>query len=151
VADVLVALKGAFEANGWHGPAVRQSVRGVTARQARVKPPGPHNSIHELVDHIEYWEAIGVHYVNKGAPPRRRRKDWAPPSLPWTKSLRRLRNTHRVLVAAVARLWDEDLDRTVRTAAAGRMRLARVLHGIAAHDAYHAGQIRLMLTLLRAR
>jgi hypothetical protein len=28
------------------------------------------------------------------------------------------------------------------------MRLGEVLHGVAAHDAYHAGQIRLMRTML---
>jgi uncharacterized damage-inducible protein DinB len=59
-----------------------------------------------------------------------------------------LRATHRLLVAAVSALEDADLERPVRTVSAGRMPLGQVLHGVAAHDAYHAGQIRMQRTLL---
>jgi uncharacterized damage-inducible protein DinB len=52
------------------------------------------------------------------------------------------------LRAAVSRLEDRDLDGIVETQHGGRMTLSRVLRGVAAHDAYHAGQIRLLRTLL---
>ncbi len=142
VADVIVALQGAFSNKGWHGPSVLDSVKGVRAKQAR-KRKGQH-SIHELVDHIEYWESIAVHYVRRGKPPKRRRADWIPPNLHWRDSVRRMRATHRVLLAAIATLKDADLERPVRTVGSGRMRLVQVLHGVAAHDVYHAGQIGLL-------
>ena len=50
----------------------------------------------------------------------------------------------------MAALDDPDLDRRVKTSSGPRP-LSEVLHGLAAHDAYHAGQIRLARTLLRAR
>jgi hypothetical protein len=57
---------------------------------------------------------------------------------------------HRALVKAVKALRDEDLERKVPTSSGPRP-LVEVLHGLAAHDAYHAGQIRLTRTLLRGR
>ena len=144
VADVLAALQGAFSKKGWHGPTVLDSVKGVRAKQARKRKSKEQHSIHELVDHIEYWESIAVHYVRRGKPPKRRRGDWVPPNLHWRDSVRRMRATHRVLIAAIATLKDADLERPVRTVGSGRMRLLQVLHGVVAHDAYHAGQIGLL-------
>ena len=151
VEDVLSALRGAFEANGWHGPTVRGAVRGVRAREADRKPPRAHHSIHELVDHITYWEAVVVRrYLGPGKPSPRGRGDWRRPATSLAESVRRMEEGHRVLVAAVSALRDEDLDRKVPTASGPRP-LAEVLHGLAAHDAYHAGQIRLTRKLLRGR
>ena len=151
VAAILGAFKGAFESKGWHGHTVLESIRGVTEAQACRKPGGAHHSIHQLLDHIEYWEAMGIHYVRTGGPGRLDRRDWSPPAGSLAASLRRLKATHKALVAAVARLKEADLDRKVRTISAGSRPLVDVLLGIVAHDAYHAGQIRLMRTLLPRR
>ena len=147
VHDILAALRGAFFAKGWHGPSLLEAVKGLTAKKARKRGKATH-SIHELVDHVEHWEAVAIHYVRRGKPPKRHRMDWAPPNLRFRDSLRRLRATHRLLVAAISALEDADLERPVRTVSAGRMPLGQVLHGVAAHDAYHAGQIRLQRTPL---
>jgi hypothetical protein len=53
-------------------------------------------------------------------------------------------------VKAVSALRDLDLERKVPTSSRTRP-LIEVLHGLAAHDAYHAGQIRLTRKLLRGR
>jgi uncharacterized damage-inducible protein DinB len=148
VDDVLVALRGAFGAKGWHGPSVLDAIKGVTAKKAKKRRGKSSNSIHDLVDHIEYWEAVAVHCVRRGRPPKRHRPDWAKPNLGYRDSVRRLKATHRVLIAAIALLQDADLERPCRTVSSGRMPLGQVLHGVAAHDAYHAGQIRLLRTLL---
>jgi uncharacterized damage-inducible protein DinB len=144
---VQVALRGAFVARGWHGPSVLQSISGVRAKKAKKRRAGAAHSIHEVVDHIEYWEHVAIHYVRRGRPPKRLRKDWATPGLGFAKSVKRLRATHRVLVAAIALLKDADLERPVRTVSKRRLTLGEVLHGVAAHDSYHAGQIRLLRTL----
>lgn len=148
VADVLAALAGAFERKGWHGPTVRKSLARITAREASLKPAGAHHSIHQLVDHIQYWEEAGLRYATTRDKPKRTRRDWGRPTLSLVESLGRMERTHRDLVAAVSLLSDEDLERPIGTWESGKVPLSRVLHGVAAHDAYHAGQIRLLRTLL---
>ena len=150
VDDVLAALRGAFEANGWHGPTVRGSVRGVNAREADRKPGRAHHSIHELVDHIAYWEATVLRRYLVPAAPRQGRGDWRPPAGSLTESIARMEAVHRAVVKAVSALRDQDLDRKVKTPSGSRP-LVEVLHGLAAHDAYHAGQIRLTRKLLQGR
>jgi uncharacterized damage-inducible protein DinB len=151
VDDVIAALRGAFEANGWHGPTVLGSVRGVSPLDAGRKPPRAHHSIHELVDHIAYWEAVVLRrYLGPGKQSPRGRGDWRPPAGSLAESVRRMEEGHRALIAAVSALRDEDLDRKVPTSSGPRP-LVEVLHGLAAHDAYHAGQIRLTRKLLRGR
>jgi hypothetical protein len=151
VDDVLAALRGAFEKNGWHGPTVLGSVRGVTPGVAARKPPRAHHSIHELVDHVAYWEAVVLRrYLVPAKAERRGRGDWRPPLAAFDESVRRMEYGHRALVKAVSALRDEDLDRKVPTSSGPRP-LVEVLHGLAAHDAYHAGQIRLTRKLLRGR
>lgn len=151
VDDVLAALRGAFETKGWHGPTVLGSVRGVSAREAARRPSRAHHTIHELVDHIAYWESTVLRrYLRRGAVRRRGRRDWGPPAGSFGDSVRQMKAGHLLLVEAVSALRDADLDRKVPTAL-GRQPLAEVLHGLAAHDAYHAGQIRLARTLLRGR
>jgi len=150
VDDVLAALRGAFEAKGWHGPTVLGSVRGVRAREAARRPGRAHHSIHELVDHIAYWEATVLRRYLRRAEPKRRAGDWRPPAESFADSVLRMQAGHAALVEAVSALDDAGLDRKVPTAS-GLRPLAEVLHGVAAHDAYHAGQIRLTRTLLRGR
>jgi uncharacterized damage-inducible protein DinB len=151
VDDVLTALRGAFEKNGWHGPTVRGSIRGVTAREAARKPGRAHHSIHELVDHIAYWEAVVLRrYLSPGQQWPRGRGDWTPPAGSFAESIERMEEGHSALVKAIAALRDEDLERKVPTSSKQRP-LVEVLHGLAAHDAYHAGQIRLTRKLLRGR
>ena len=148
VKDVLTALQGAFGSRGWHGPTVLEAVKGVTETQAARKPEAVHHSIHVLVDHIQYWEEAGLRYATTRGKPRRTRRDWRQPATSFAASVRRMKTTHARLVAAVAQLRDADLERSIGTWDSGRMPLAKVLHGVAAHDAYHAGQIRLIRTLL---
>jgi hypothetical protein len=151
VDDVLGALRGAFEKNGWHGPTVLGSVRGVTPSEAGRKPPRAHHSIHELVDHIAYWEAVVLRrHLGPPKSAQRGRGDWKQPLAPFDESVRRMEEGHQALVKAVKALRDEDLDRKVPTSSGPRP-LVEVLHGLAAHDAYHAGQIRLTRKLLRGR
>ena len=151
VDDILAALRGAFERNGWHGPTVLGAVRGVTASEAGRKPPRAHHSIHELVDHVAHWEAVVLRrYLGPAQPSTRGRGDWRPPALSFSGSIERMEEGHRALVKAVKALRDEDLERKVPTSSGPRP-LVEVLHGLAAHDAYHAGQIRLTRKLLRGR
>ncbi len=98
IEDVLVAVRGAFESKGWHGPAALESLEGVTPRQAARRPARAHHTIHELVDHIAYWEAAGIDYVRRGTSPPRLDPDWRRPSRDFAASVRRLKATHGAFV-----------------------------------------------------
>jgi hypothetical protein len=53
-----------------------------------------------------------------------------------------LKKVHAALLRAVSRLEDSQLDRKVPSDA-GPTSLVKMLHGVAAHAAYHGGQIAL--------
>jgi uncharacterized damage-inducible protein DinB len=150
VGDVLTALRGAFDRDGWHGPTVLEAIEGVSEELASGKPAGAHHSIHELVDHVVYWEAMGLHYLREGAAPASVPPDWPAASGRFADAVARMRRAHEELVATIGALDDSDLERPVRTVAGASRSLAEVLHGLATHAGYHAGQIRLLRTLLDA-
>ncbi len=85
-----------------------------------------------------------------GLPPE---GDWPPvgetSEAAWAGARRRLDESHRQLVAAVARFAENNLDesvgRTPPDPALGTVGSYYVmLHGIAQHDAYHMGQVAIL-------
>ncbi|OLB20847.1 MAG: hypothetical protein AUH16_03975 [Acidobacteria bacterium 13_2_20CM_57_7] len=53
---VLALLDEGYEKKTWHGPNLKQSIKGVTAKQAAWRPrPGRHN-IWEVMLHAAYWK-----------------------------------------------------------------------------------------------
>src|SRR5271170_3078435 len=55
-AIILALLDEAFAKKTWHGPNLRQSLKGVTAKQAAWRPaPGRHNIWEETL-HAAYWK-----------------------------------------------------------------------------------------------
>src|SRR5882724_10168136 len=49
---ILDQLDRAFESDAWHGPSLRELLKGVTARQANSKSPFSSHSIWEIILHI---------------------------------------------------------------------------------------------------
>ena len=55
---VLTLIDQAYEMPAWHGPNLKQSIRGVTAKQAAWRPgPGRHNIWEETL-HAAYWKYV---------------------------------------------------------------------------------------------
>src|ERR1700687_2007648 len=53
---VLALLDEAYEKKTWHGPNLKQSIKGISAKQAAWRPaPGRHN-IWEVMLHAAYWK-----------------------------------------------------------------------------------------------
>jgi hypothetical protein len=136
-------LDEAFDAKAWHGPNLRSSIRGLTAAQAAWRPrPGRHN-IWEVTLHAAYWKYVvrrklagGVRgrFPLKGSTffPRPAGK---PQEADWKADIAILETEHRSL-------------RTVVTALESHSpRILHLIRGAAAHDLYHAGQIRLLRRL----
>jgi hypothetical protein len=141
---VLRLLDEAYAKRTWHGPNLRQSIRGVSAKQAAWLPaPGRHN-IWELAVHAAYWKYAVRRRLTGG-----RRGSFALKGS----------NFFRRPVELSERAWREDRallereHRALRTAVgeafrAGRPeKLLRHIYSVAFHDVYHAGQIRLLRRL----
>ena len=154
---LLQVLEQAFTAKGWQGATLSQAVRGLTPRQALWRPrPGRHN-IWELVLHTAYWKHVVRQRVlgtaRESAPFPRSPRNY--PGLParcdrgaWRADVALLKHEHELLLGVVRRLPPGRLGARVGKS---RWAVAEQIHGIAAHDLYHTGQIRLLRVLQRGR
>ena len=148
---LLKLLDQAYDRRSWHGPNLRGSLRGITARQAIWRPGRGRHSIWELALHAAYWKYVVLRRLRnqkRGSFPMRGSNWFARRAVPderaWRADLHLLEETHRSLRAAVAVLDDRSLE----LQATG---LLDVLIGVAAHDLYHAGQIQLIKRMHQRR
>jgi hypothetical protein len=156
IGQLLALLDEAFERRAWHGPNLRGSLRGVSAREAAWRPaPGRHN-IWEVALHAAYWKyAVSRRlrgekrgsFILKGSN-WFRRPEGPPDEQAWRGDVALLVAEHRRLRAIVADLRAADLGATLLGSVHTR---AATVRGIAAHDLYHAGQIQLLKRLARRR
>jgi hypothetical protein len=141
----------------WHGgPTPVGAVRGIDAEQARWVPAPRRKSIWALTLHIAYWKYAVRRQLEgaaRGAFPRAP-SNW--PALPhrpndraWAADVALLREEHERLAQAIRALPPERLNR--RPPEGRRWTYGDLVVGIAAHDAYHTGQIQLMKRLWQER
>lgn len=151
IALLLDVLEHAYHGRGWHGTTLRGALRGVTPAQARWRPAPRRHCIWELVLHVAYWKyAVRQQLVggDRGAFPRRP-SNW--PALPerpdaraWKADVALLEAEHRALRSAVEAVPPARLQaRTPK----GKWIYADLIHGVAAHDCYHTGQVQLLKRL----
>jgi DinB family protein len=136
----------------WHGPNLRSSIRGVTARRAAQRPGRGRHNIWEIVVHAAYWK-----YVVRRRLSGEKRGSFALPGSnwfvrpadrsekAWREDIALLEAEHRKLHELIAGLSPEELDRSAR---GSRTTVRRLIAGNAFHDVYHAGQIQLLKKLL---
>ena len=133
-----------YDRKTWHGPNLKGSLRGVTAKGAAWRPgPGRHN-IREVLLHAAYWKyavrrrllgGVRGSFSISGS-------NWfdRPGTLTegtWRKERALLDEEHRRLRRAIAAVL-QSRSRKIPTA---------MIFGVAFHDVYHAGQIRLLRRL----
>lgn len=138
------------DGDAWHGTPLRQLLSGIDHERAAARPFAGGHSIWELVLHVTAWKNEVRRRV-EGAPAGDPAEgDW-PPVPPdrgpraWQDALAALDDAHRTLLAAVARLPEHRLFEPVadprnRELGSGVSHYV-MLHGLAQHDAYHAGQV----------
>ncbi len=138
-------LRRAFQGSAWHGPALLELLADVDAATASANPLANAHSIWELLLHIEVWDGAGLRRLagekyqptglaNFPMPPR-------PTEAAWRKAVAAAKRTHNALVKTIAALPDERLRDRVP---GKRYDFYHMLHGIAQHELYHAGQIALL-------
>jgi uncharacterized damage-inducible protein DinB len=149
-ATILAALHESHVGPAWHGPSVRESLDGVTARVASSKLSPNRNSIWELVLHLAHGRHLLIERLTgaSGADfPRTVREPWWPVAPAhtsedhWRSDVALLEEYHTKLIEAIRGATPAQLERVPERS---EYTVARQLHGMALHDTYHAGQIRLL-------
>lgn len=143
---VLALLNEAYEKKTWHGPNLKQSLKGVSVVQATWRPGTGRHNIWELTLHAAYWKYAVRRRIEgnkrgsfalKGSNFFPRPQKGNATEAAWAADRKLLQREHRALCASVAKV--------LRTARGDRF--LRQLYGVAFHDVYHAGQIRLLRRL----
>lgn len=148
VSLLLDQLALAYDRRSWHGPNLRGSLRGVTPETARYRPQPERHNIWEIVVHCAYWKYRVCRLVLPDAAwsfPLRG-SDWFrrptdPTKAGWSRDLILLDDWHEHLRDAVAALPPDSLGARVGQR---EFTFLELVSGAAAHDLYHAGQIRLL-------
>jgi uncharacterized damage-inducible protein DinB len=141
-------LRRAFEGDAWHGPALLELLQDVDAATAAAKPlPGVH-SVWELVLHVAAWDGAACRRLggetvqltgvaNFPVVPK-------PTEAAWRKAVTHAKRTHDALVKTVAALPESRLRERVP---GKKYDFYFMLHGVAQHELYHAGQIAILKKL----
>ena len=145
---ILALLDEAYSRKTWHGPNLRQSLKGVSAKQAAWRPASGRHNIWEFTLHAAYWKYAvrrrleggkrGT-FVLKGSNFFPRPEPSKLSEAAWRADKRLLDREHRALRQTVVEVL-----RTPRGA-----KFLKQLYGVAFHDIYHAGQIRLLRRLMQ--
>ena len=142
---LLQFLDEAYKKKTWHGPNLRQSFRGLSARQAAWRPGRGRHNVWEEVVHAAYWK----YAVRRSLLGEKRgsfalegsnwfRRPEALTEAAWRADRELLEREHRALRDAVKQ--------TVHTPRG--QKLLKHIYGVAFHDIYHAGQVRLLRRLM---
>jgi uncharacterized damage-inducible protein DinB len=138
-------LRRAFDGSAWHGPALLELLEDVNAAAAAARPLPDVHSIWELVLHVAVWDDAALRRIDG--------KKWQPTGLAnfppvrkpteaeWRKAVAVTKRTHDRLVKTVAALPDARLRERVP---GKRYDFYHMLHGVAQHELYHAGQIAIL-------
>jgi len=138
-------LRRAFYGDAWHGPAMLELLADVDVQTAAAHPIPNVHSIWELLLHVAVWDNAalvrlsGKKYQPQGDdnfPPVTR-----PTPAEWRKAVAAAKRTHDTLVKTVAKLAEARLQDRVP---GKKYNFSHMLHGIAQHELYHAGQIAIL-------
>lgn len=141
--DILLSLiDQGFDQTAWHGPNLRNALRGVKPEEAVYRPQPKRHNVAEHVLHAAYWKYTVRRRLlkEKRGSFGRKGSNWFRVDGPLTRvelaeMIELLADCHARLRAAV--------EAALRANALPEAELSRVV-GIAMHDVYHAGQIRLL-------
>lgn len=144
--DLLDIFEEGFSRKTWHGPNLWQSLKGVTAEQAAWRPGPSRHNIWELALHAAYWKYAVRRKLEGG-----KRGSFALPGSNFFSRPEAGKFSGAAWSADKALLMKEHqaLRKAIRAALKKRVtpKERRMLWGVAFHDVYHAGQIRLLRRL----
>ena len=147
------ALEEVYRGPAWHGASVLTALRGIRPADASRRAAPGRNTVWELALHLAYTRHVMLHRLGIAAVarfPRPLRVAWWP-RMPkpasadaWQADLDLLSDYQDQLLAALAKVPQSRL----RRRRSGQPNpIGFEILGVAMHDAYHTGQIRLLLRL----
>jgi len=146
-------LRRMYQGNAWHGPAVLDAIRDLTAEQAAARPVREAHTIYELTHHIAAWMGEVTSRLQGNPPGMPADGDFPPKSArvddaAWSDVRARLERRQVELLVTLADFDEARLDDAVdpknRKDVEGPVSYRALLSGLAQHSAYHAGQIMLL-------
>ena len=138
-------LQRAFYGAAWHGPAVMEVLEDINANMATAKPIVNVHTIWELLLHVAVWDRAALTRLG-GSKCQPTGEANFPPVMKaneaeWRKTIADAKRTHDRLVRTVSQISDERLRDRVP---GKRYDFYHMLHGIAQHELYHAGQMAIL-------
>lgn len=147
--ELLDTLRRSFDGDAWHGPAVLDALAQVTEAQAAWPPPGGAHTVWEITLHIAAWANEVAQRLEGGKPGEPKEGDYPNRSGSWQDAVARVRAARDRVLSVVEKLSDTDLEKRIgaehNAALATGFTYAGSIEGLAQHNAYHAGQIRMLL------
>ncbi|MBP1771376.1 MAG: DinB-like domain protein [Holophagaceae bacterium] len=144
-------LERSFRGGAWHGPALMEVLAGVDAATAQWRPDPSIHSVAEEVGHLAFWLEDARRQISGEA--RRApgaEVDWGPASLAteaaWQALCAELESAHLALRAALLEAAGPRLEEALP---GSDTTLRGLVLGILQHNAYHAGQMALLLRQAR--
>jgi len=135
----------------WHGPSLLQSLAGVDVEQASARPIEGRHTIWELVNHCTYWmNSVDKALRGEAMESVPETEDWegmGETAEEWTRDLERLDQTYARLQSTIKGLDAKSLDTIVSSQFGDnffRFSYRKMLHGVADHNIYHAGQVSIL-------
>ena len=138
-------LRRAFDGSAWHGPALLELLKDVDAATAAARPLPNVHSIWELVLHIAVWDRVACRRLSGEKCQPSGAENFPvvtkPTAAAWRKAVADAKRAHEIFVKTVAGLPDSRL----RERVPGKKHdFYHMLHGLAQHELYHAGQIAIL-------
>lgn len=143
---LLTVLEEGYRKKAWHGPNLRQALKGVSAKEAAWRPAAARHNIWEETLHAAYWKydvrrilegGKRGSFVLKGSNFFLRPEKGQLSEAAWRVDKEILETEHERLREAVKKALKHGAS----------AKIARLIYGVAFHDIYHAGQIRLLRRL----
>jgi len=153
-------LRKGYSDDPWHGPAITDLLRDVTADEAAAHPvPGAH-SIWEIVLHLIAWQNEVRRRLGGKAPSYPEEGDWPEPAVAseaaWKRDRNRLAASLDELIRDLESRGEGILDTPGGTldrdpALGTGVTFRGMINGLVQHNAYHGGQIAVIRKASRAR
>ena len=134
----------------FHGPSLMTAVYSIPYSKIDEKPIKHRHSTREILNHCQYWmEAAVQALTDKCMADIVDVEDWPKHETSlesWKEDIKRINLVHQNLIIQVRQLDKSALSETIQSTFHGnifKFTNQKMLHGIADHNIYHAGQISL--------
>lgn len=140
-----------LEGGAWHGPSLMEALKGVDVGKAVARPIEGRHTIWEIVNHCAYWmESVDKALHGEVMESIPKTEDWVgmgETAEDWTRDLERLDQVYGKLQSTIAGFDAGNLDGKVGTQFGENFfefTNRKMLHGVADHNIYHAGQVSIL-------